>query len=228
MAIAYNYDAYGNELEVAFNGNDDAEAHYNVFRYTGREGTYTNDAGPNAAWGETTPNVYHYRSREYLPGIGQFNRMDDYRPVFGNPNLYGYVEGNPVNRTDPMGYYHGGVPTFGNSSASGHRNSEYLSKGMLQYMAEAMPMASITVVIVIVAGKKASVPTWLLVVTAGAEWSGWFVGITGWNLQYILDNFVFDEDEEKDDTNCECGNDTEAPLIRYMRERNRLIESLQP
>jgi RHS repeat-associated protein len=76
-----------------------AFANANVFRYTGREATFSNDWQPSADWPESKTNVYHYRSREYLPGLGQFARMDD----LATPNRYGYVDGNPVMFVDQFG-----------------------------------------------------------------------------------------------------------------------------
>lgn len=51
--------------------------------------------------------LYYYRARYYDPQIGRFISED---PIgfAGGVNFYGYVGGNPVNRTDPLGLVDGG------------------------------------------------------------------------------------------------------------------------
>lgn len=48
--------------------------------------------------------LYHYKSRVYAPGLGQFLQPD---PIgySGGLNLYGYVGNDPVNRLDPFGLF---------------------------------------------------------------------------------------------------------------------------
>ncbi len=46
--------------------------------------------------------LYHYRARYYEPEIGRFT-SEDPKGFGGGINFYGYVEGNPVNRVDPLG-----------------------------------------------------------------------------------------------------------------------------
>lgn len=46
--------------------------------------------------------VYHYRARVYHPQIGRFVQPDPIGYAAGM-NLYGYVRGDPVNFTDPLG-----------------------------------------------------------------------------------------------------------------------------
>jgi RHS repeat-associated protein len=66
----------------------------------GREATFTSDYRLTEDWPGSLEGLYHYRSRNYLPHLGQFNRMDE----VWTANRYGYVEGNPVMWGDPFGY----------------------------------------------------------------------------------------------------------------------------
>jgi len=47
--------------------------------------------------------MYHYKGRQYRPDLGRFLQTD---PIgyAGGANLYAYVSGDPVNRTDPTGF----------------------------------------------------------------------------------------------------------------------------
>jgi len=60
----------------------------NSYKYTGRE--------------EDGTGLYYYRARYYHPGLSRFVSED---PIgfFGGLHLYGYANGNPVNRIDPLG-----------------------------------------------------------------------------------------------------------------------------
>ncbi len=46
--------------------------------------------------------LYYYRSRYYAPQTGRFTTADPIG-LFGGPNLYSYVNNNPVNWIDPWG-----------------------------------------------------------------------------------------------------------------------------
>jgi len=52
------------------------------------------------AW--MAPGIYNYRARAYAPELGRFLQADPIGYQAG-PNLYGYVGGDPVNLTDPLG-----------------------------------------------------------------------------------------------------------------------------
>ncbi len=58
------------------------------FQYTGQ------------AW--MAPGIYYYRARAYAPQLGRFLQTDPIGYAAG-PNVYGYVSGDPVNYTDPLG-----------------------------------------------------------------------------------------------------------------------------
>jgi len=48
--------------------------------------------------------MHYYKNRIYNPGIGRFMQADPVGYAAGM-NLYGYVSGDPVNRTDPLGLW---------------------------------------------------------------------------------------------------------------------------
>ena len=75
-----SYDAWGNSLA--------ALGTIPLYGYTGRE--------PDAT------GLIYYRNRYYDPMIGRFIQRDPIG-MDGGINLYAYVNGNPVNFTDPMG-----------------------------------------------------------------------------------------------------------------------------
>lgn len=79
---SYTYDSFGN---LERHGNKTK----NRFTYTGRE--YDKETG-----------LYYYRNRYYDPKIGRFFTQDPIGMIDG-PNLYTYVNNNPVNWFDPYG-----------------------------------------------------------------------------------------------------------------------------
>jgi RHS repeat-associated protein len=74
------YEPYGNNTKT---GSGDTP-----FRYTARD-----DDGTG---------LYYYRARYYHPGLGRFVAEDPIG-LAGGPNLYAYVGGNPISRSDPLG-----------------------------------------------------------------------------------------------------------------------------
>ncbi|MDZ4110401.1 MAG: RHS repeat-associated core domain-containing protein [Brevundimonas sp.] len=66
-----------------------AAAYTSRFQYTGQ--MWLPDAG-----------LYHYRARAYDPSLGRFLQTDPIGYAAG-ANLYAYVGGDPMNRTDPLG-----------------------------------------------------------------------------------------------------------------------------
>jgi RHS repeat-associated protein len=72
----------------------------------------TSTAGPSQTdygyTGEFTANdMVYLRARQYAPGMGRFLTRDTWSGDVDNPlsmNRWGYVEGNPVNLSDPSGY----------------------------------------------------------------------------------------------------------------------------
>ncbi|KAF0218592.1 MAG: RHS repeat-associated core domain-containing [Geobacteraceae bacterium] len=84
------FDAWGNKLT--------STGTIPVYGYTGREPDETG--------------YIYYRARTYDPTIGRFTQRDPIG-LQGGINLYAYVQGNPVNFTDPNGTlafpWHGGI-----------------------------------------------------------------------------------------------------------------------
>ena len=77
----YRYDAWGNI---------EAGASEPGYSFTGRE------------WDPETA-LYYYRARYYDPKIGRFLSEDPIGLEGETPNLYAYVDGNPLARVDPTG-----------------------------------------------------------------------------------------------------------------------------
>ena len=81
VQTSYSYEPYG---KTTVSGT----ASSNSFEYTGRE----NDSS----------GLYFYRARYYNPGLQRFVSEDPIG-LEGGPNVYAYVEGDPLSMTDPMG-----------------------------------------------------------------------------------------------------------------------------
>jgi RHS repeat-associated protein len=79
----YAYEPYG---EVASTGSSD-----NPYQYTGRE--------------KDGSGLYYYRARYYSPTLKRFISEDPIG-LEGGLNSYAYVNGRPVEYTDPLGLYH--------------------------------------------------------------------------------------------------------------------------
>jgi len=79
----YEYDSFGRLLVRE-------ETVENPYAFTGRE--YDEESG-----------LYYYRARYYDPEQGRFVSEDPLGYSGGDPNFYGYVGNDPVNRLDPNG-----------------------------------------------------------------------------------------------------------------------------
>ncbi|MDH5669968.1 MAG: hypothetical protein OEY86_18355, partial [Nitrospira sp.] len=88
-AKSYAYDVYGNILESL-------GMLEQPYTYTGRE--FDAESG-----------LYYLRQRYYDSGLGRFLRKDPLGLLAG-PNLYSYVEGNPLRWVDPYGAINLNVP----------------------------------------------------------------------------------------------------------------------
>jgi RHS repeat-associated protein len=85
----YGYSPYGMTVK-GNNGqaNQATDDQGNASQYTARENDGTG--------------LYYYRARYYMPSCGRFISEDPIGTQ-GGINLYGYVGGDPINATDPMG-----------------------------------------------------------------------------------------------------------------------------
>jgi RHS repeat-associated protein len=79
----YEYDSFGNLKDLK-------NRIKQPYSYTGRE--YDRET-----------NLYYYRARYYDAQVGRFVSKDPISFAGGDVNLYGYVQLNPVNSTDPFG-----------------------------------------------------------------------------------------------------------------------------
>lgn len=81
LATEYSFEAYGKATRTG-------SADNNTQSFTSRE-----DDGTG---------LFYYRARYYMPGCGRFISEDPLE--FGDgPNVFAYVQGNPVSFTDPLG-----------------------------------------------------------------------------------------------------------------------------
>ncbi len=88
---AYEYDSYGMVTPHA--------NFRNSYAYTGRE------------WDKET-GLYYYRARYYDPMEGRFISKDPISFAGGDINLYGYVQQNQINMTDPLGLWSIGLEGY--------------------------------------------------------------------------------------------------------------------
>ncbi|NMC13259.1 MAG: RHS repeat-associated core domain-containing protein [Chloroflexi bacterium] len=89
VVLARAYDPYGNLVEN--------NAYDGVTTVYGYAGEYTDTSG-----------MVYLRARYYSPVQGRFVSRDVWEGDYNNPlslNKWGYVEGNPINYTDPSGLW---------------------------------------------------------------------------------------------------------------------------
>jgi len=90
----YNYDEFGVPGPGAKLSEDGRNVNHNTFGYTGE------------MWDEEDDLLY-LRSRHYAPKLGRFLTRDVFPGYITNPlsmHKYAYVENNPVNFIDPLGF----------------------------------------------------------------------------------------------------------------------------
>lgn len=87
--VSYSYEPYGRTGVDASNPNTQ--------QYASREADVV----------DSDNELYYYRARYYVPGIGRFISEDPVGWPSGHPNAYLYADANPVTHSDPMGK---GVP----------------------------------------------------------------------------------------------------------------------
>ena len=78
-------------------------AHLDVYgKIKDKTGSFDNEITYTGRWLDEDTGLYYYRARWYNADRGRFISRD---PIGtdGGINLYGYVEGNPVNFGDPLG-----------------------------------------------------------------------------------------------------------------------------
>jgi RHS repeat-associated protein len=84
VTTQYNYSPFGVTQVI---GTDVSQP----FRFTGRE------------WDAET-GMYYYRARYYSPSLARFITEDPIRYQSGDVNWYRYVNNNPINNIDPLGW----------------------------------------------------------------------------------------------------------------------------
>jgi RHS repeat-associated protein len=87
----YVYDPYGTVTVLDANWNTRAGSQY-AWRYLFQGGRYDPATG-----------YYHFGARDYSPSLGSWLEQDPLGLGAGDPNVYRFVGGNPVNATDPSG-----------------------------------------------------------------------------------------------------------------------------
>jgi RHS repeat-associated protein len=87
----YVYDPYGTVTVLDANWNQRAGSQY-AWRYLFQGGRYDSATG-----------YYHFGARDYSPSLGSWLEQDPLGLGAGDPNVYRFVGGNPVNATDPSG-----------------------------------------------------------------------------------------------------------------------------
>ena len=84
LQTQYTYEPFGYATQTGL-------ASASSYKYTGRE-----DDGTG---------LYYYRARYYHPRLQRFIAEDPIGFVGGDINIYAYVGGNPISRTDPLGLF---------------------------------------------------------------------------------------------------------------------------
>jgi RHS repeat-associated protein len=101
---SYLYDAEGNVTGVVDAAQDVAAAYrYDPFgRIEAESGSLAQDFRFSTKLFETGTGLSHFGFRLYAPGSGRWMTRDPLRER-GGPNLYAYLDGDPLNRIDPWG-----------------------------------------------------------------------------------------------------------------------------
>jgi RHS repeat-associated protein len=97
VQTSYGYDPYGVTSQAG-------AANDNPYQFTGRQ--------------QDGDGYYYFRGRYYNPAWGRFLNEDPIG-LAGGINLYAYVQGNPVSKTDPTGLAPGDLPCTGGYCSSG-------------------------------------------------------------------------------------------------------------
>jgi RHS repeat-associated protein len=88
---SYSYDAWGKVTARDASGSVIASSAISApWLFTGRR--FDKESG-----------LYHYRARTYSAELGRFLQMDPIKFDAGDPNIFRYVDNDPVNLTDPSG-----------------------------------------------------------------------------------------------------------------------------
>lgn len=104
----YFKDALGSVVSEVYQSGDYVQT-YNNYSYISSFGglpTKQRSETPYAFTGrefDQDTGLYYYRARHYDPSVGRFIQRDPVQFAGRDVNLYGYVQNNPINWTDPLG-----------------------------------------------------------------------------------------------------------------------------
>ena len=115
ITLAQSYDPFGSVISSAGNGQS-------VYGYTSEQSDLSG--------------LVYLRARYYSSGDGRFTSRDSWMGNYNRPlslNRWGYVEGNPINSTDPSGHFGTGPWCWDNPISRANAAEKYVNRTALGY-----------------------------------------------------------------------------------------------